>query len=161
MSRRVTLYLPPNPHWKKKWNRNGAIFMSTGWPPFRYCFSTTLQRALSMNKRMSKKEAENWSKWEKWARIFLVVFWLHLFFSACNVMPLENDGGYKPLQIKMSIFFAFWSLLIWPTYSELSRSIISDSSLPPRTLLSKRKIMTKIASWHIPNRSDMERPTSA
>ncbi len=34
-------------HWKRKvepkWLQGGAVFMSTGWPPFRYRFSTTLQ----------------------------------------------------------------------------------------------------------------------
>ncbi len=38
---------PSGIHWKKKVEpkrlQGGAIFMSTGWPPFRYRFSTTLQ----------------------------------------------------------------------------------------------------------------------
>ncbi len=40
-------------HWKKKvepkWLYSGAISMSTGWPPFRYCFGATLQRGTIMS----------------------------------------------------------------------------------------------------------------
>ncbi len=70
--------------------------------------------------------------------------------------PLKMVSSYKrPQFIFEIIFFAKSSLLIWPTYSDLSRSNFFDNLWPLRTLLSKRKKLCR-DGWNMENRWPLE-----
>ncbi len=77
-----------------KWLHSGAVFMSTGWPPFRYRFSTTLQRWYNFLPFFKEKRLHSGAKivplFEKW--------------YLCNLFFLEN---YVPLWSRFGNWYHF------------------------------------------------------